>query len=120
MAEENKRRLRLLARIGGLKADIDNVNQKVIAHEGLGTRKSVMDNSPGGFVSPLVGLPEGMLRIPREWRDETKRYNLSPSDLGPSGSALNTMCKLCQYYMEEGVLYGLELRTDKKFRKKEV
>lgn len=101
--------------------DIDNVNQKVFAREGPGTRESVMDNSTGGFVCPLVGLPEGMLRIPREWRDETRRCSLSPRDLGPSGPALDTMSKLRQYFMEEGVLRSLNLtRTDNKFPKKEV
>lgn len=122
MAENNKRKLRLLARIGGLKADIDNVNQKVTAHEGPGTRESVMDNSTSGFVCPLVGLPEGMVQIPREWRDETKRCNLSPRNLGPSGPALDTMSKLRQHFIEEGVLRCLQLRAqiETKFPKKEV
>lgn len=121
MADDNKCRLRLLACIGRLKADIDNVNQKMFAHEGPGTRKFVMDNSTGGFVSPLLGLPEGMLRIPREWRNGTRRCNLSPRDLGPSVLALDIMSKLRQHFMEEGVLCGLEFtRMDKTFPKKEV
>ena len=59
-----------------------------------------MDNSTGGFVALLVGLPYGMLQIPREWLHQTKRVELKLRDLGCSNEALDTLSKLYKNYME--------------------
>ena len=45
---------------------MNNINRKVGIFDGLGIREATMDNSMGGCASLFIGLPDGMLRIPRE------------------------------------------------------
>jgi len=66
-----------------------------------------MDNTTGDFVSPLIGLPTGMVRIPRERIPMTKRAELNSRDLGCSGNALS---KLRKHHMED--IVGEDLCMD--------
>lgn len=85
--------------------------------DGPGTRTAVMDNSTGGFVSPLAGLPSGMLRILREWCTMTNRIHLSPRDLGSSEIVLDVLCQFRQHYMEEVVRRVTQIGGEIKFKK---
>lgn len=101
VAEEERIGLKQAAKLNALKIDCDNVNRKVGVREGSSTHMSVMDHSTGGFVSPVIGMPPGMVSIPRSWLKETKRVELEPRELGPSAEALEVICQFRLHYMEK-------------------
>lgn len=100
IAEDNKVALKHWVRTRGGKVNLDNVNRKVGVRDGPGTTQAVMDNSTGGFVSPLVGLPPSMTIMPREWVDVGKRVDLNPRELGLSKAAGEMISKWGLHMME--------------------
>ena len=84
IAQREKEDLLVLVRKTAVKVDLDNINRKVGIRDSPGTREAVMDNSSGGFVSPVYAMPPEMRYIPRDWADFTKRIHLKPRQLGPS------------------------------------
>ena len=107
-----------LSRHQAMKVTLDNVNQMVGVRDRDSLRQSMMDNSTGGFVCPVRGMPESGLRfIPRAWKTAGERVKLDPVDLGPSDAALdymaayrrNLMWQLLEVDVGEGEKYKLPL-----------
>lgn len=120
IAQKGKEELLSMVRRTAVKVDLDNINRKIGIRDGPGTREAVMDNSTGGFVSPVYAMPPGMRYIPRDWADLTKRIELKPRQLGPSESAVDIIAQRRLSLMEEiivRVVWGPSGRNhDWKFR----
>ena len=63
-----------------------------------------MDNSTGGFVSPVYGIPHRLRYITREWADFTKRIQLKPRQLGPSETGVAIIVQRRCNIMEEVIV----------------
>lgn len=98
---DNKSAMREWIHNHGGKMNLDNVNRKIGVRDGPGTREALMDNSTGGFISPLVGLPAGMRMMSRSWVKVAQRVELDPQQLGPSPESFQMMKSWGKYWMED-------------------
>ena len=117
-AQRAKEDLLCMVRRTAVKVDLDNINRKIGVRDGPGTREAVMDNSTGGFVSPVYGMPQGITQIPRDWADFTKRIHLRPRELGPSETGVSIIAQRRLNIMEEIVrrmVLGRKNEDDWKF-----
>lgn len=104
IVQREKEDLLALVRRTAVKVDLDNINRKIGIRDGPGTREAVMDNSTGGFVSPVYAMPPGMRYIPRDWADSTKRIHLKPRQLGPSETGIAIIAQRRLNIIEEVVV----------------
>lgn len=58
-----------------------------------------MNNSTGGYITPVVGLPPGQRFIPREWMHPGARVDLNPRALKASPQALSFMDSWNKWYI---------------------
>lgn len=95
----NGRQLIQDANLTAMKIITDNINNLIGVREGSSIRQAVMNNSTGGYVTPVVGMPEGIRMIPREWRKMGERIKFNPRDLRPTQAARNFFRSWTKFYL---------------------
>ena len=90
---DKKAALRDWVKNRGGKIYLNNVNCKIVVSDEPGTWEALMDNSTGGFISPIVGFPAGMRMMPRNWMHGMKRMQLELRDLSPVAKSYSMICR---------------------------
>ena len=99
LALTNAQQLREDSDSVAMKIITDNINNLIGVREGSSIRQAIMNNSTGGYVTPVVGVPEGMRIIPREWRKIRERIKFNPRDLKPTKAARNFFRCWTRFYL---------------------
>lgn len=82
-----------------MRLTIDNVNLFTGVRDGSSIRQGRMNNSTGGYITPVVGGGSSGRVLPRSWLNLGARVNLDPRELKASAEALSYLKSWNKWYM---------------------
>lgn len=83
----------------GMRVVIDNVNIFTGIRDASSIHQGRINNSTGGYITPVSALPPGMKVIPRRWLNPGARISIEPRMLRPNAHAAGFMKNWVKYYL---------------------